>query len=62
MAENRYVTIKHEAVAEFEEKRSVFIGYAKPVKSEEEAAEFIKAIKSKHNHTTFTMCNYNIPF
>ena len=37
-----YTTIAKEAVAEFEEKRSLFIGHAKPVKTEEEAAEFIK--------------------
>jgi uncharacterized YigZ family protein len=60
MAENRYVTIKHEAVAEFEEKRSVFIGYAKPVKSEEEAAEFIKAIKSKHKDATHNVFGYTM--
>ena len=49
MAEiKQYVTLRHEASAEFEEKRSVFIGYAKPVKTEAEAMEFVKKIRGKH--------------
>ena len=52
MDEKCYTTIRREASAEFEEKRSIFIGYAKPVKSEEEAAEFIKRIKAKHKDAT----------
>lgn len=55
-----YITIKHEASAEFEEKRSIFIGYAKPVKSEEEAAEFIKKIKSKHKDATHNVFGYTM--
>ena len=57
---NCYITIKHEASAEFEEKRSVFIGYAKPVKSEEEAAEFIKRIKAKHKDATHNVFGYTM--
>ena len=60
MAENCYVTIKKEASAEFEEKRSLFIGYAKPVKSEEEAAEFIKKIKAKHKDATHNVFGYTM--
>ncbi len=55
-----YVTIKHEASAEFEEKHSLFIGYAKPVKSEEEAAEFIKTIKIKHKDATHNVFGYTM--
>ena len=43
-----YKTVKTEAKDEFTEKRSRFIGYCKPVKSEAEAVEFIGKIKSLH--------------
>ena len=43
-----YKTVKIESSDEFTEKRSRFIGYVKPVKSEAEAAEFINSIRSKH--------------
>ena len=57
----QYVTLRHEASAEFEEKRSVFIGYAKPVKTEAEAMEFVKKIRGKHgdarhNVFAYTLC------
>ncbi len=42
------ITLEKAASAELVEKKSVFIGYASPVTSEEEAIEFIKAIKKKH--------------
>ncbi len=42
------VTLEKAASAELVEKKSVFIGYASPVESEEEAIEFIKTIKKKH--------------
>ncbi len=42
------VTLEKAASAELTEKKSVFIGYAAPVESEEEAIEFIKTIKKKH--------------
>ena len=40
-----YVTLKSSGEAEFEEKKSRFIGYVKPVKTQEEALEFISEIK-----------------
>ena len=43
-----YFTIENSASDEFTEKRSRFIGYAKPVKTAEEAVSFIEEIKSKH--------------
>lgn len=43
-----YKTVKLSASDEFVEKRSRFIGYAKPVKTEEEAQEFIAIIKKEH--------------
>ena len=42
------ITLEKAASAELTERKSVFIGYASPVGSEEEAIEFIKAIKKKH--------------
>ena len=43
-----YKTVKIESSDEFTEKRSRFIGYVKPVKTEAEAMEFINSIRSKH--------------
>lgn len=43
-----YKTPTIEAHGEFTEKRSRFIGYCKPVTSEEEATRFISQIRSKH--------------
>ena len=43
-----YKTVKTEAADEFTEKRSRFIGYCKPVKTEEEATAFINEIRAKH--------------
>lgn len=60
MAEKIYTTIRHEATAEFEEKRSLFIGYAKPLKSEDEATEFIKQIKAKHSDATHNVFGYTM--
>ena len=55
-----YTTIAKEAVAEFEEKRSLFIGHAKPVKTEEEAAEFIKLKKKEFADATHNVFGYII--
>lgn len=43
-----YKTVKTESHDEFTEKRSRFIGYVKPVKTEQEAVEFINSLRSKH--------------
>ncbi len=43
----RRVTLGQEGIAELEEKKSVFIGRAKPVVSEEEAQNYIKEIRAK---------------
>lgn len=43
-----YKTVKNFAHDEFVEKRSRFIGYCKPVKTEDEAVEFINKIKKDH--------------
>lgn len=59
MAENSYKTVEIEATDEFVEKRSRFIGYCKPVTTEEEALEFINKIKTKHwdaRHNVYAYC------
>lgn len=43
-----YKTVEFESCDEFIEKKSRFIGYVKPVKTQEEAVSFINSIKSKH--------------
>lgn len=43
-----YKTVKIESFGEFTEKRSQFIGYCKPVKTEEDATAFINEIRAKH--------------
>ncbi len=43
-----YRTVEYEASDEFVEKKSRFIGYVKPVKTQQEASAFINLIKSKH--------------
>lgn len=43
-----YKTVSQQSQDEFTEKRSRFIGYVKPVKTEEEATAFISEIRSKH--------------
>lgn len=56
--EKAYRTIKNEAVDEFVEKKSRFIGYAKPVKTQEEAVSFISQIKQKHWDATHNVSAY----
>lgn len=53
-------TVKKECKIEFEEKKSKFIGYIKPVFSKEEAEEFIKKIKEKHKDATHNCSTYKI--
>lgn len=43
----RRVTLEKEGVAELEEKKSVFVGRAKPISTEEEAQNYIKEIRAK---------------
>ena len=48
MMEECYITLAEEASASFVEKKSEFIGYAKPCKTEKEALDFIAKIRKKH--------------
>ena len=45
---NDYITIAAPAKTSFIEKRSEFIGYLSPVRSNEEAVEFISSVKAEH--------------
>lgn len=53
-----YKTVEFEGCDEFIEKKSRFIGYIKPVKTVEEATEFIAKIKSKHWDATHNVSAY----
>lgn len=53
-----YTTVRQRAQAEFEEKRSVFIGYATHIENEEEAASFVKEIKKEHRDATHCVFAY----
>lgn len=55
-----YFTVKNEAVAEFEEKKSVFIGHVKRVHTEEEAKEFINKVKGQHKEARHNVYAYAI--
>ena len=44
-----YVTIHHHAEFEYEDRKSIFIGEAMPVSTEEEALSFIEAVKKKYS-------------
>lgn len=56
----RYRSIHCYGEGNFEEKKSKFLGYAKPVKSQEEAEDFINEIKSKHKDATHNCSAYII--
>ena len=53
-------TLGREASAEFEEKKSVFIGHAKPVSTEEEALAFIKAKKAEFSDARHNVWAYRL--
>lgn len=53
-------TLGREASAEFEEKKSVFIGHAKPVRAEEEALAFIKAKKAEYADARHNVWAYRL--
>lgn len=60
MAEQNLTTLGREASAEFTEKKSVFIGYAAPIKTAEEAEEFIAKIKKKHADARHNVSAYMV--
>ena len=58
--EMSYFTIKDESIAEFKEKKSIFIGHGKRVESEDEAKEFIQTVKNKHKQARHNVYAYII--
>lgn len=53
-----YSTVKAFAEASFTEKRSEFIGYISPVKTNDEAVEFINKIRAMHRKATHNVYAY----
>ena len=53
-------TVKNETVIEFEEKKSKFLGYIKPVNSVKEAEKFINEIKAMHPNATHNVPLYRV--
>ena len=60
MAEELYITLEREASASFVEKKSEFIGYACPCKTEQEALDFIAKIRKKHADAKHNVYAYQI--
>ena len=57
-AVEKRVTLAKEAHAEMEERKSIFIGHAKPVTSEEEARAFIEEIRHQYADATHNVYAY----
>lgn len=55
---NRYKTIREQSSREIVIKKSRFIGYAKPVETEEEAIAYIESIKKLHRTATHNCSAY----
>lgn len=55
-----YKTVLENASDEFVEKRSRFIGYCKPVKTEQEAIDFINKKRSEHWNATHNVYAYSL--
>ena len=53
-------TVKNETIIEFEEKKSKFIGYVKPVATVKEAEKFIESIKNQHPNATHNVPLYRV--
>lgn len=54
------VTLEREGISEVEEKKSVFIGRAMPVETEEEALAYIKEIKSRFADARHNVWGYRL--
>ena len=53
-------TVKKETIIEFEEKKSKFIGYIKPVSTVAEAEKFLDSIKQMHPNATHHVPLYRV--
>ena len=56
--EQGYCTVGKEAEDEFVERRSRFIGYCRPVQTEQEALDFIESIRKRHWDATHNVYAY----
>ena len=57
---SNYKTLHKFGVDEYIVEKSTFIGYAKPIKTEEEAIEFVNEIKKKHKDATHNVWAYTV--
>ena len=57
---NTYKTLHEFGMDEIIIEKSTFIGYAKPIKTEEEAVDFINEIKKKHKDATHNVWAYTV--
>ena len=57
---SNHKTLHKFGVDEYIVEKSTFIGYAKPIKTEEEAVEFINEIKKKHKDATHNVWAYTV--
>lgn len=57
---SNYRTLHEFGTDEITIEKSVFIGYAKPIQSEEEAVEFINEIKKKHKDANHNVWAYTV--
>ena len=55
-----YKTLHEYGMDEIIIEKSTFIGYAKPIKTEEEAVEFVNEIKKKHKDATHNVWAYTV--
>lgn len=55
-----YLTVLNETSIIFEEKKSKFISYVKPIQNEDEATSFIQQIRTKHWDATHNVFAYDI--
>lgn len=55
-----YKTLHKFGIDEYIIEKSTFIGYAKPIKTEEEAIEFVNEIKKKHKDATHNVWAYTV--
>jgi len=58
MVKMDYITIKEFATDDFVEKKSRFIGYIMPVKTDQETTDFITKISKKHHDATHNVYAY----
>lgn len=57
---SNYKTLHQFGVDEYVVEKSTFIGYAKPIKTEEEAIEFVNEIKKKHKDARHNVWAYTV--